>query len=244
LPGLSSTLDDANVIVNPIFFGAADEKRSQRLEEMAGLTGGKSYLGPEIADVVNQISSWGAGTYSIAYDPTASNWDSKFHKLKVACSRPGVTLVNRQRYFAWPTTSTMAKWQLNMMYSADHSTWDVRNIGLRATAAVSGSTLKVQLRVDPVDLVMRESDGQWTASITLAYSTPFPRLSDGEMTTPEDMDLRLTVAQHDAALKGGIAISKDVPISASSARKFGKVRLIVLDKSSDSVGSLTIPVGR
>jgi hypothetical protein len=50
--------------------------------------------------------------------------------------------------------------------------------------------------------------------------------------------VNLTHEQKDAAMKDGIAIAQDHPVTAAVQ----KVRVIVLDQGSDVTGSLTIPV--
>jgi hypothetical protein len=101
------------------------------------------------------------------------------------------------------------------------------------------NTIRVELRIDPADLLLRVNAGQYSAPITLLYSARAASGPQGEPTLAE-MDLRLTREQRDAAMKEGIAISKEYPIDSATQ----KVRLIVLDRAADSVGSLTAPVVR
>jgi len=240
VPHLSVTLDHASVIVNPYFYGTASVDQSRILEEMASLTGGRSYLGPDMADVVKQFGSQAQGTYSVAYDPAAASWDSKFHKVKVTCSRQGVKLAVRQRYYALPDQRPAAARQQAMMVAAYQASSDVSDIGLRAKVTPGGpNTIKVELRVDPADLVLRENAGQWSGPITLLYSARAASGPQGEPTLA-DMDLHLTREQRETAMKEGIPITKEYPIDGATQ----KVRLMVLDRATDSVGSLTVPVGK
>jgi hypothetical protein len=50
--------------------------------------------------------------------------------------------------------------------------------------------------------------------------------------------LNLTPGQHDAALKAVIPLVQDHPLKEGTQ----KVRVIVLDQSTNAVGSLTLPI--
>ena len=240
VPHLSVTLDHAGVMVNPYFYGTTSVDQSRILEEMATLTGGRSYLGTDMAEVVKQFGSQALGTYNVAYEPAAANWDSKFHKVKVTCSRQGVKLVVRQRYYALPDQRPAAARQQAMMVAAYQAASDVSDIGLRAKVTPGGpNTIKVELRVDPADLLLRENAGQWSDMITVLYSARAASGPQGEPTLA-DMRLHLTREERETAIKEGYAITKEYPIDAATQ----KVRMIVLDQATDSVGSLTVPVGK
>jgi hypothetical protein len=116
---------------------------------------------------------------------------------------------------------------------------DISEIGLHATIAPSQApnTLKVDLRIAVPDLLLQESGGQYDGHLTVMFST---RTATGPEGPPVggNLDPHLTKEQHDTYLKDGVPISNEYPIG--SATKF--VRLIVADRATDLVGSLTIPV--
>jgi hypothetical protein len=110
---------------------------------------------------------------------------------------------------------------------------------LRATIAPGKTpgTVKIDLRVDLSDLMLQESGGKYTAHLRVLVS---PRSAGGPEGEPKDssLDPQLTKEQHDAYLKDGFPIPNEVTIDSSTT----SVRLVVGDRVTDWVGSLTIPV--
>jgi len=237
IPHLTVTLDRSGTMIDPIYYGTANVDQSQHLEDVALLTGGKPYLGQDVSEVLKQWSNQAAGAYSVAYDPSAANWDNKYHKIKVTCSRPGVKVQVKQRYYAVPDQNPMPQRQQNMMVTAYKSVGDVADVGIRATVSKGSApnAIKVEMRLNPSDLVLHENAGQMTDTITLVYST---RTAAGPQGDPTVGDMEVKVAKDQMA--DGILIAKEFPIDGATT----KVRFIVLDKSSDAVGSLTVPVSK
>jgi hypothetical protein len=131
----------------------------------------------------------------------------------------------------------MPQRQQNMMVTAYKSVGDVADVGIRATVSKGSApnAIKVEMRLNPSDLVLHENAGQMTDTITLVYST---RTAAGPQGDPTVGDMEVKVAKDQIA--DGILIAKEFPIDGATT----KVRFIVLDKSSDAVGSLTVPVSK
>jgi hypothetical protein len=201
------------------------------------LTGGRFYPNQDLPSVMKQFAE-PAGRYSIAFAPAADAWDSKFHHVKVVCERKGVKLQTRQLYYGLPDQRPIGARQQQMMVAAYQSTSDVPDIGLRAAITrAKANTVRVDLRVEPDGVALRGASGQYDGRVTLVFSA---RAASGPQGEPAvaDIDLHLTREQMDAAAKEGIAISREFPIEGATER----VRLIVADRSTDAVGSLTVPL--
>jgi len=238
VPHLMVTLEYAGVTVDPFSYISLAVDASRTADDFAGLNGGSSYLNRDLADVLKEFGSQ-AGTYAIAYAPAADNWDSKFHRVKVTCERKGVKLQARQHYYALPDQRPADARRQGLMVAAYQSSSDVSDIGLRAAAVPAGApnTLRIEVRVDPADLLLQQDAGQYSGRVTLLLSARAASGPQGEPTL-SDVDVHLTREQYNAALKDGVLISKDYPIDSATQ----KVRLIVSDLRTDSIGSLTIPV--
>ena len=68
------------------------------LEQLATLTGGRMYIGGEVAKAIAESLQDARARYQLAYD--APPPDGKYHKLRVACSRKGVRIEAQRGYFA------------------------------------------------------------------------------------------------------------------------------------------------
>jgi Ca-activated chloride channel homolog len=214
VPHLSVTLGNLGVAVDPYTYVSLGVDASRTMEEMAGLTGGHAYLNQDLSDV---IKGFAGNTYSIAYIPPADNWDNKFHRLKVSTEKKGVKLQAREHYYAVADQRPPAQRQQALMVAAYQSGTDVSDIGLRATVSPGSAPnrIKIEVTVDPADVVAKR--------VTLLYS---PRAANGPQGEP-------TLSDEDVK-----PIVKEYPIDAATQR----IRLIVADKATDAVGSLTLSV--
>ena len=74
----------------------------ETLDEFAGMTGGRPDSSKDIGGAVQQAMNDVRTSYQIGYYPPAQNWDGKFHKLRVTCTRKGVRIQTKTGYYAWP----------------------------------------------------------------------------------------------------------------------------------------------
>jgi VWFA-related protein len=225
VPHLAVTLAGANVAVDPLTYTSnpsADLNRD--MEMVAGLTGGWSYFSEDIRSVLTQVSRDAAHSYSIFYDPSAENWDSKFHKVRLTSERKGLKLRVKQRYYALPLQAP----------------YDDPGIGLRATMTPGAEpkVVQVQFKVDPADLYLREEGDNFSGAVTFLIAD---RNAAGPIGDPmiSAFPIHLTKAQYATALKEGVPIAQGHSISDA----IQKLRIIVLDQGSNIAGSLSIPVG-
>lgn len=240
VPHLSVTLDHDNVAVNPVTYTSSPTPDMTRdMEQIAGLTGGWMYSGEEIRSVLKQVARDAGMNYSIYFDPGAENWDSKFHKVRVTLERKGIKLHTKQRYYAFPDRRPEAAKQQAVLAAAYQNPADVPDIGLRAAIlAGSGKTAQLQVRIDPRDLLLREDGGVFTGGVVLVVSDVGAAGPIGEPSISA-MDVHLTREQRDAAMKEGLPLAQDHAVQDSVQ----KIRILVLDQSSNTAGSLTIPAG-
>lgn len=220
VPHLSVTLGGLGVLVDPYTYVSLGVDASRTMEEMAGLTGGHAYLNQDLSDVVKGFSAQTPGSYSIAYIPSADNWDNKFHRLRISSEKKGIKLQARQHYYAVADQRPLPQRQQAMMVAAYQSGTDVPDIGLHATVSPGSAPnrIKLEVNVDPADIVAKR--------ITLLYSARDANRPQGEPTLTDE------------EVKPGAPIVKEYPIDGATR----KIRLIVADKASDAVGSITFPL--
>ena len=109
VPHLAVTLERDQVAVNPLSYTSnPDPGVTRDIELMASLTGGKASFRKDIPVVLKQLARDCAAGNAIFYEPSANNWDNKFHKIRVTCDRKGVKLHAKQRYYAYSDTRPAA----------------------------------------------------------------------------------------------------------------------------------------
>jgi len=210
------------------------------LAQMALMTGGHSYFRLDIRAVLKQVAVDDANSFEIAYDPPAENWDSKWHRIHIICERAGVKLQVRERYYAVPDARPAMDRMKAALMAAFQSPTDMAEIGLRTKIApMEGDKQGVHMdvRIDPKDILLHEQGGKFTGSIYFLISD---RGAAGPLGEPAvaSYPFDLTAAQHDLVMKEGIPIAQDHPTTDAVQQ----LRIIILDQSTNAVGSLTFAV--
>ena len=207
------------------------------LDDFAGMTGGRPNAGKDIGSAVRQAMSDLRFSYQIGYNAPPQSRDGKFHKLRVVCKRKGVRIQAKSGYYAWPEPpGTAAKDALD---AAASTAFDAAEIGLRGTLSPDPKdprTAHLNVRIDAKDIAFGRDGDQYTGQLRLAVAgLAAGGRTEGSPVIP--LDLHYSAPERDQALKEGIAFSHDVAIGGPVS----KVRLIVFDRGSNAIGSLTLP---
>jgi VWFA-related protein len=220
--------------------GSQGGDASLDLAQMALLTGGATYFRQDIRAVLKQVAAGDNNAFEIAYDPSAENWDGKWHRIRITCERAGVKLQVRERYYALADARPVADRMRAALMAAYQSPSDVAEIGLRVKIApMEGDKPGVHLaiRINPSDIMLTQQGGKYVGAVYLLISDRGPSGPLGEPVLT-NFNLELTSEQHDAVLKEGIPLAPDHPTTDAVQQ----VRIIVLDQSTNAVGSLTFAV--
>jgi VWFA-related protein len=200
------------------------------LNEFADVTGGRPSTDPDIGKVLKQAMLDLRSSYQIGYYAPSDNWNSKFHKLKLVCKRKGVRLQAKTGYYAWPEpVGTRAQ---QAFAATAGAAFDAGEIGMRASVS-EGRRLSV--RIDAKDIALVQDGAGYSGQLRIQTVGYLPEARN-EVSPVSPVDLHLTSEQRDQALKDGIEFAQDVKLGQEM-----KFRVIVFDRSSNSVGSVTVP---
>ena len=198
------------------------------LEEISGLTGGRWYGSDATGLAITQAVNDARATYQIGFYPPAKNWDNKSHKLRVTSVRKGVLVLAREDYETGPTDLTRQENFENAVLAP----FDDPAIGLTVTVSPSPETpqaTRFLINIDLADLLLEPS-----ASIELAFVDDD---GSGKADAPEKTSFTI------APSKDGVVLTKDRVLPSTVQ----KVRIVVMDTRTDTVGSLTVktrPLGQ
>ncbi|MBZ5578292.1 MAG: VWA domain-containing protein [Acidobacteriia bacterium] len=246
---MSEALDRSDVSIYPVrqvMLGSPDNVDQGRsgigsldtLNLFAGMTGGRPDSGKDIGAAVRQAVHDVVTSYQIGYYPPDKEWDNKFHKLKIACTRKGVRLQAKTGYYAWQEPPG-AKAQ-SAISSAMQTAFDAAEIGLRGTlspAPKGGTAFHLDAHLDAKDIVLVHEGNQYNAQLRLAivgYGPGGP--PQGGPMIP--LDLHYSAQDRDQALAHGIDFQQDVTLIAGAKA----ARFIVFDRNSNAIASVTMPV--
>jgi hypothetical protein len=125
-------------------FGTGPLPGTTTMSVLAARTGGRLYRGEEIDQALPAISEHARSFYTLAYYPSDSREDGKFHTIRVRVRRGGVKLSHRAGYYAAPPGPAAEDQRKADLSSAVWSPADATAIGFEAalerdSAAASGA---------------------------------------------------------------------------------------------------------
>jgi VWFA-related protein len=209
----------------------------QTLELVSAQTGGRWYTSGRAADALAGVSTDARGSYQIAYLSPVGVKGPKDHKLRIEAARKGIHLLTRGGYTgdeAMPIADQAAE---DAFARQGHSPFEATEIALRVALTQKPPSGHLDIHIDPADVFLEHKGDRYQGSLTLKLA--FYRDGVFQGSTPSfQQDLNFTQEEYDAALKNGIAISRDVTV----ADQIQQVRVMVFDRGLQSLGSVTFPV--
>jgi VWFA-related protein len=242
---LCAELDRANVALYPVqqtppgmAMGGPEAQHSglgaeETLVQFAQLTGGRESEGGDIGNVIRQAMIDVRTSYQVAYEPPDANWDGKFHKLRVTTKRKGVKLQSKSGYYAWAEQPADEQDAIGTVVGSPS---DSAEIGVRVVkSAAGGGLLRLKARIDAADVALIQDGNQYTGSllVTMAGYSDEGQIQTGKLVP---VDLKMTAAQRDQALKEGIPYETEVRVGPTVKQ----IRLVVLDTRLGMAGSVTV----
>jgi VWFA-related protein len=207
------------------------------LDQFAELTGGRPDAGKDIGAAIRQSIIDMRTSYEIGYYPPQQNWDSKFHKLRVTCTRKGVRIQAKTGYYAWEDAPGSRSEQA--IQAATATAFDAAEIGLRASATrdyKGGGLVHFEAHIDARDVALVHENETYNGELRIAIIGYDSDVSRQGPLVP--LDLHLTAPERDKLLQEGVPYSQDIVLKS----EINKLRLIVYDRNSNAVGSVTVPV--
>jgi len=206
------------------------------LDTFADLTGGRRDAGKDIGPAVRQALSDMRTSYQVGYYPPAANWDDKFHKLRILCTRKGVRIQAKTGYYAWHVQPGAQSTEA--VRSAFATRFDAAEVGLTGKLAPLGSlTVRLEARVDLHDVVLVHQGDTYQGQLRVSIGALFPG-AQPVFSKVMPLDLKLSSQDRDKALAQGFAITQTFKVDENA----NAIRLVVIDRGSRAIGSVTIPV--
>jgi VWFA-related protein len=244
-------LNEANIAVSPVDSnGLGGPVRrwgrgsTDMMQEVAERTGGIAYFNRNDLDgaIAKGIGDSRA-SYTLGFYLDDSERDNKFHELKVRVNRSHVTVFHRRGYFAGEDPKLLPRGKSVELESALLSPMDSTDIGLEAKASIAAGKpldfLNLDLRLETRTIALKAKDGGWTGAIeesvleTDERGNQLARVGDTKSfeVTPANR------ARYDAEGIGW-------PLRIQLLEGVVKVTVILLDRESGHIGSLTLPLAQ
>ncbi len=210
---------------------------------LAEETGGQAlYATNDITNAVHLAAHDAELTYTLGFYPDGSKLDSKFHSIKVEVSRKNVELRHRRGYLATPEGASSADERLEQIHDALASPLDAGEITISARLerpdpkATAGS-LSIAVRIDAADIRMQQQGDRWNNMLDLAFMA---KAKDGSEigTIYEEAKLTLGAENYRKLTQDGLNFTKTVEAGSDTTT----IRILVFDRNSGRLGTLTLPV--
>jgi VWFA-related protein len=210
------------------------------MQVMAENTGGRAFYNTnDIQHAIRDAIDDSEVTYTLGFYADSKTLDSQFHKLKVAVGRKHMDVRYRKGYLATPAGAPGSDEREAAMRDA---LWSPLDSG---TVALSGSIDRVQepkpnglrltVAVDPTDLMFEEHDGLHKVSVEFRFAL---LAADGRNldTISQSKTMDLNAVQYEEFSKRFVVTKTLEPNPAVA-----QIRVVLFDRGSGRLGSLTIP---
>jgi len=217
--------------------GGTGMSEIETMNLLADLTGGRRSSDKVIGSAIQQSIRDLNFSYQIGYFPSNTNFDDKFHKLRITTTRKGVRIQAKTGYYAWKMEAGSRS--SDAFRATAGAVLDAAEIGLRANVSPdptkAGGSI-VTLRVNAGDVSLVPEGDRFTGQLRL-MAVGYSEKGAVSSTPAAPLDINFTAAERDAALKDGIRITERVP----SGQRMARLRMMVFDRGSNGIGSITIP---
>ncbi len=196
----------------------------ETLDQFAQLTGGHAFMTPDIRGAIALAASDARVSYQIAYEPPLGNWDGKYHKIRVTCTRKGVKLETKQGYYAFANLAAEGDQEKTAIETAIASGLNATEIGIYAKLSehdAAPRNVELAIRIDPADIT-----GRIAVSVAGYLKEGRMEIFPVEELTP----------------KAGEAIFTERRLTLTDGVE--KLRVLVYDRGSGALGSLAISLRR
>jgi VWFA-related protein len=206
------------------------------LNEFASKTGGRSHMDMDVGTAIREAMDDSKASYTLGFD--TPNRDGKYHKVHVSCARGGVHILTQDGYYASDTSGPGE--EERMVEGAKRSPLDAGEIGVRAIVSPSKKNpqaVRLSIRIDANDIQMARSETGYEGHVSVTL-VAFDAGGLQTILKQTGYPFHMTAEQHQDAMKNGIKLSPDQPLTDDAVQ----IRIIVFDRSSNAIGWLTVPV--
>jgi VWFA-related protein len=238
VPHLAVTLDNAGAAVHPLSYGILQPDVTLAMEDLAGLTGGRTFYREDLDSVLSQLGQAASASYLLLAAPPADNWDNRFHRLRVQCERKGVKVTARQRYYAYPSQGQVPALEFAAMSALLKMPADAPEVELRGSIAPGSKpgTAMVRIRIHPMSLFTIDDAGHAAGQVSVMYAQYDGKALLGS-TQPMTFNMRMPRQQFADAAKEGLPFDQEIVLDPRAKT----VRFLLYDRGSRFLGSVTLP---
>jgi VWFA-related protein len=242
------------------------------MESIAEATGGAAYYNSnDLAGLIAQAVDKGGNYYTLTYAPPGTKYDWGHHSIKVSVDQPGLHLVYRESYDAVDPATIKPVPGLTLATTAPEAADGNMRAAMSRSMPIS-SQIIFDVRVEPSTVAVKAGDPPVMGTLDTRFKDkPLARyafstsISAGQLAysngpnATHNGSVELDIAAYDADAKLVTGLSQTITMSLNDTTVANKeplnfsqqldlpagqlfVRVGVLDKTANKVGTLEIPL--
>jgi VWFA-related protein len=201
--------------------------------ELAEATGGRALRrAGDIAAELNSIVADGRAAYLISFSPDMPA-DDTYHQITVKlAAKHDLRLHYRTGYL-------YAKDPASLKDRFKQAIWEPRDageVGLTATPETTEKGPALRLEIRGTDLALAQQGARWSDRLDIFLALRNDTTFNAQV-TGKSLQLRLMPGTYQKALQDGVPFEDHLPANA----QFDSARIVVIDRNSGRVGTVTIP---
>jgi VWFA-related protein len=197
-----------------------------------------------VADDLTSMDRGARFQYTLGYYPSKAAPDSRYRKIDVRTTRPGVTLHYRGGYYARPPLPALGRREL-LSYARISRAFEyappIEDIRVRGTATLTGGkdarTVRVDVAIDTARITLTPAHGRHAGSVEVAVFT-----LDSRQRKIQDLWQRIELDLADGTFEkfnaSGIPHSATLPAPPD----LRAVKVVVYDYAADLIGSAVLRI--
>jgi hypothetical protein len=222
----------------------ANVEAHEQMQELAQRTGGRAYYDRnDLETGIRRALDDAQNGYELAYYPDHHDrWNGDWRKIEVKVNRPGVTVLARAGYYAFPEPKLLppkaSKQLLEEIATSPLEDTEVPvTVKLTPSRGVPSGTVEAQVYVNAQTMFSNQLGHGWKSDFEVLFFQLTAKNKILDVTT-ETVGLELTDAKYTKALKEGFDTVGTIQLKPGAEVLY----VIAHDKMSDAVGSVRIPL--
>lgn len=211
------------------------------MTELARQTGGRAFFSyNDIQGALRHVIDSSRVSYTLGFYPSSARGDGSYHPLSVRVNRPGVVARCRQGYFDLPGERSWTGSAETAAKSVLANNLEATGLGLAARVQFAGATkLVLEVQIEPGGIVTEEQAGKRVAVLDIV-AVPMDSHGVSYSGVMDPFTLRLDRPAYEMLLRSGVRYRRIMEFD----RRASLLRIIVRDRTSGAMGSVTAPLSR
>lgn len=211
------------------------------MKEVAEQTGGEVIAGNDVRGAIGRALDDGSTYYALAYVPAKDNLSKEFRKIEVKTNRPGLKLAYRPGYFPNSALDTASAKANPLIVALQPGVPDATVIPLTVEVLPPDDRAKktrITSTIDIHGLEFAETVDHRHRGVLDCVAVAFSLEGVPVAQASNRVDVTLPAGEYETIVQNGLTVRQEIELAPGRYA----LRLGVMDRGTQAIGTLTIPV--